>query len=96
MACPAQKTEILPSLQVERAIAICHKGQSDGETEMRRLIAFVLTLLMPIMLIAGGGTLAGWGMTNNWDWLVWAGLSMIAVGVLWGIALFLWAGNGSI
>ena len=63
---------------------------------MRRLIAFVLTLLMPIILIAGGGTLAGWGMTNNWDWMVWAGLAMIAIGILWGVALFLWAGNGSI
>ena len=63
---------------------------------MRRLIAFVLTLLMPIILIAGGGTVTGWGMRNDWEWLVWAGLAMIAVGILWGVFLFLWAGNGSI
>jgi len=77
-------------------MTICPRGQNEGQTDMRRLIAFVLTLLMPIILIASGGTLAGWGMTNNWDWMVWAGLAMIAVGILWGVALFLWAGNGSI
>jgi len=96
VACALHKTEIHWFLQVERRIAIYREGRNDGETKMRRLIAFVLTLLIPIILIAGGGALTGWGATNDWDWLVWAGLSMIAVGVLWGIVLFLWAGNGSI
>ncbi|PJI85205.1 hypothetical protein BC777_3205 [Yoonia maricola] len=62
---------------------------------MRRLIAFVVTLLMPIILIGGGGSLTGWGITNNWTMLVWVGLAMIAAGVLWGLFLFFWASDGS-
>ena len=61
------------------------------ETELQRLISFILTLLMPLILIGGGGALTGWGLTNDWDILVWIGLGMIAAGVLWGLFLFFWA-----
>ena len=61
---------------------------------MRRLISFVVALLMPLILIGGGGAVTGWGFTNEWDILVWIGLGMIAAGVLWGLFLFLWATDG--
>ncbi len=63
---------------------------------MRRLISFIMALLMPIILIGGGGALTGWGITNEWPVLVWIGLGMIAAGVLWGFVLFLWGSNGSL
>lgn len=61
---------------------------------MKRLISFLVTLLMPIILIGGGGALGGWGVTNDWPLLAWAGLAMIAGGVLWGLFLFFWASEG--
>ena len=63
---------------------------------MRRLIAFMMTLLMPIILIGGGGAFAGWGLTNDWEIVTWIGLGMIAAGFLWGLFLFLWASGGSL
>lgn len=61
---------------------------------MKRLISFIVTLLMPLFLIGGGGAISGWGLTNDWDILVWIGLGMIVAGVLWGLVLFLWADSG--
>lgn len=61
---------------------------------MKRLIGFVVTLLMPLVLIGGGGALVGVGVTNEWPILAWAGLAMIAGGVLWGLFLFFWASEG--
>ena len=63
---------------------------------MKRLIAFVITLIMPIILVAGGGSVIGWGITNEWEMVAWAGLAMVVVGLLWGLLLFLWAGNGAL
>lgn len=63
---------------------------------MKRLIAFVMTLLMPIILIVGGGAVTGWGLTNDWEVVVWIGLGMIGAGLAWGFFLFLWASNGSL
>ena len=61
---------------------------------MRRLVTFVMTLLMPLILIGGGGAVAGLGITNEWEWLAWVGLGMIVAGVAWGLFLFLWATDG--
>lgn len=58
---------------------------------MRRLIGFIVTLLMPILLIGGGGALAGWGLDNDINMLVYIGLAMIAAGLVWGLVIFLWA-----
>ena len=55
---------------------------------MKSLIRFVVSLLMPIFLIAGGGVIAGWGHTNEWDWLAYRGFGMIGGGILWGLAWF--------
>ncbi|KQI72265.1 hypothetical protein AN191_09070 [Loktanella sp. 5RATIMAR09] len=61
---------------------------------MRRLISFVVTLLMPLVLIGGGGALTGWGITNEWATVAWIGAAMVVAGVLWGLFLFLWAESG--
>ena len=74
---------------------VCRRAY-DGKTEMRRLISFVITLLMPVILVGGGGALTGWGLTNEWDMIVWVGAAMVVAGVLWGLFLFLWASNGSL
>jgi hypothetical protein len=61
---------------------------------MRRFISFVVTLLMPLILIGGGGALTGWGITNEWATVAWIGAAMVVAGVLWGLFLFLWAESG--
>lgn len=61
---------------------------------MKRLISFVVTLLMPIILIAGGGSIIGLGLNNDWDMIAWAGLAMVVGGILWGLFLFIWASDG--
>ena len=63
-------------------------------TGMKRLIGFIGTLLMPIILIAGGGMLAGLGATNDWEFVIYAGFAMIGAGILWGLVLWLWASDG--
>lgn len=61
---------------------------------MKSLIRFFVSLLMPVFLIAGGGVIAGWGLTNEWDWLAYAGFGMIGGGILWGLAWFFWISEG--
>ena len=63
---------------------------------MKRLIAFVMTLIMPIILIGGGGAILGRGVTNEWSTVGWIGAGMIGAGVLWGLFLFLWASDGAL
>lgn len=61
---------------------------------MKSLLRFLLGLLMPLILIAGGGALIGWGVTHDWPIMIWTGLAMIGAGILWGLFLFLWASEG--
>lgn len=63
---------------------------------MKSLIRFVLGLLMPVILIALGGAVAGWGLTNDWQILTWMGLALVAAGIIWGFFLWLWASDGSL
>ncbi len=57
---------------------------------MKSFVRFIVSLLMPIILIAGGGMLTGWGITNEWDYVAWAGIGMLAAGIIWGLVLWLW------
>jgi hypothetical protein len=50
---------------------------------------------MPVILVAGGGALMGWGITNEWDYVAWAGIGMIAGGIIWGLILWLWVDAGT-
>jgi hypothetical protein len=61
---------------------------------MRRLISFLVTLFMPLILIGAGGALAGWGLANEWEIVAWSGLGLIGAGIAWGLFLFLWATDG--
>lgn len=61
---------------------------------MRRFIAFIVTLLMPLVLIVAGGAIIGWGVSNEWAIVGWIGLGMVGAGILWGLFLFLWASEG--
>ena len=61
---------------------------------MRRLAAFIKSLLMPIILIVGGAAIGGWGVTNEWDIVAYIGFGMMGAGVLWGFFLWLWGTEG--
>jgi hypothetical protein len=61
---------------------------------VKKLIGFVLTLLMPIILIALGGAVAGLGLNNDWEYVSYAGLGLVGAGLIWGFFLFLWASDG--
>ena len=63
---------------------------------MKRFITFIVTLIMPIVLIGAGGAVAGWGLTNDWDVMAWIGLGLIGAGILWGLFLFFWASDGAL
>ncbi len=62
---------------------------------MKSFVRFIVSLLMPIILIAGGGMLMGWGITNEWDYVAWAGIGMLAAGIIWGLILWFWVDAGS-
>lgn len=63
---------------------------------MRALIRFLVSLFMPVILIGGGGAIIGWGLNNTWPILTYAGLAMVAAGLIWGLVLWLWAHDGSL
>ncbi|MDX8347169.1 hypothetical protein SLH49_04135 [Cognatiyoonia sp. IB215446] len=51
---------------------------------------------MPVILIGGGGALVGWGLNNTWSIMIYAGLAMIAAGIIWGLFLWLWVSEGGL
>lgn len=61
----------------------------------KSLLKFLLSLFMPVILIGGGGTLAVFGIEQEWSWLVWFGLIVVGAGIVWGLVLYLWADSGS-
>ena len=61
---------------------------------MKDIARFLVGLLMPLILIAGGAGLIGIGMTYEIVILVWVGLALIAAGLLWGMILYFVADSG--
>lgn len=61
---------------------------------MKNLVRFLVTLFMPILLIVAGGAIVGLGARYNMEILFYVGFGMIGAGILWGLAMFLWATNG--
>lgn len=59
------------------------------------LLRILLTLFMPVILIAAGGGLAVFGIEREWTWLVWFGLIIVGAGIVWGLFILLWAESGS-
>ena len=44
---------------------------------------------MPIILIASGGAMFGWGLDNDWDYVAWAGIGLVVAGIIWGLVVWL-------
>ena len=61
-------------------------------SEKRGCLQFLIGILMPILLIVVGAALAALGFTQGWAFLVWTGLIVAGVGLLWGIVLVLMHG----
>ncbi len=57
---------------------------------MKKVIRFMIGLFMPIILVASGGAMFGWGLDNDWDYVAWAGVGMVAAGIIWGLVAWLW------
>lgn len=51
---------------------------------MKRLVAFVVTLVMPVVLIVAGGALVGLGLQNDWNTVNMIGLGMIGANIFGG------------
>ena len=62
---------------------------------MKKLLTFIMTLLMPFVLIIGGGTVGGWSITNDLPIIGWIGISMVFAGLAWGLFLWLWVNAGT-
>lgn len=62
---------------------------------MKTLVRFLVGLAMPFVLVFGGAGLIGLGLDGQVDFLVWAGLIVFAVGLLWCLGLYLWIDAGT-
>ena len=58
---------------------------------MKDIARILIGLLMPLILVVGGGWLVGVGIDNNSNVLFWMGVVMVAVGLIWGLVLYLWS-----
>lgn len=56
---------------------------------MKQVIRSVIGLVMPIILIASGGAMAGWGIENDWNYVAWAGIGLAVAGIIWGLVVWL-------
>ena len=57
-------------------------------------MAFLVSLLMPVVLIVIGAAATGGGLYLGWSWMTLTGLVIIGVGVLWGVVLFFISSDG--
>jgi hypothetical protein len=60
----------------------------------RSIVSFLVTLLMPLVLVGLGAGVVALGFWLGWLWLVIAGGVVVLAGVLFGVFLFLWADAG--
>lgn len=61
-------------------------------SEKRSFVRFLIYVFAPIALILVGAGTAALGITMGWTILIWAGLIVAAVGLLWGAFLMLFHG----
>ncbi|MCH2100963.1 MAG: hypothetical protein MK209_03470 [Planctomycetes bacterium] len=59
-------------------------------SEMRSFIKFLVSLLMPFVLILVGAGMVGAGFLWGWNWAIIPGLVVAAAGILWGVIIFFW------
>ena len=55
---------------------------------MKSFLRQLIGLFAPILLIAGGAGLIGLGLTYAFEALVWTGLVLIVVGIVWGVFVY--------
>ncbi len=60
-------------------------------TMLTSFFPWLLSLIIPVVLVLLGAAIAGVGLTQGWSWLFWTGLVVAGIGVLWGICLCLFA-----
>lgn len=58
---------------------------------LKSFATWLLSLIIPLVLVLLGAGLAGLGVTQGWPWLIWTGLVVAGIGVLWGICLFIFS-----
>ena len=62
-------------------------------SEKRSMTAFLVTILAPLVLILIGAGLASAGLSFSWMWMVWTGLVVAVLGLVWGLALMFVVGE---
>jgi hypothetical protein len=73
------------ALLQERSISVSLQQHSpERGVSMKRLVAFVVTLVMPVVLIVAGGALVGLGLQNDWNTVNMIGLGMIGANIFGG------------
>lgn len=59
----------------------------EGMKKRYGIVGFLIGLLMPVILIAGGAALAAVGVMQASLFLIVTGLIVAAAGVLWGVVM---------
>lgn len=59
---------------------------------LKSLLRIIVFILAPFALIFGGAAMAGFGADQEWGWLTWTGLILVAAGLIWAFVLFLMSG----
>ena len=57
---------------------------------MKQVIRIIIGIFMPFVLIVSGGAMFDWGLDNDRDYVVWVGIGLVVVGIVWGLVLWLW------
>jgi hypothetical protein len=58
---------------------------------LKSFFTWLVSLVLPVVLVVLGGAVAGLGLVQGWTWLIWTGLIVAGIGILWGICLFAFA-----
>ncbi|MCH2137760.1 MAG: hypothetical protein MK074_01750 [Phycisphaerales bacterium] len=65
-----------------------------NDSDKRGCLQFLILIFMPAILIAAGAGISGAGLAFEWMWMVWAGLIIAGIGLLWGLVLLFISGEG--
>ncbi len=58
-------------------------------SELRGFVKFLVAVLAPILLVLGGAGLSALGISMGWYFLLWTGLIIAGIGLVWGIVFLL-------
>ena len=60
--------------------------------DKRSFVQFLVYVFAPIALILAGAGVGALGLMMGWTFLIWAGLILAAIGLIWGVFLMLFHG----